>query len=58
MVPEKYGSSMRPVLRLNAGSAPSALRRSHSGAVLRHCQTMARWTGRPEARSPNTVVSR
>ena len=58
LVPEKYGSSTRPVLRLNSASCPSDLRRSQKGAVRRHCHTMARCTGRPEARSHSTEVSR
>ena len=49
---------MSPVFSLNSGSAPSALSASQSAAVRRHCQTMALWTGRPEARSHRMVVSR
>ena len=56
-VAEKYGS----------GSEPGALRRSTRRAarapdivraVRRSCQTMARCTGRPVARSQMTIVSR
>ena len=37
---------------------PSALRRAHSSAVRRSCQTIARWIGSPVARSQTTTVSR
>ena len=53
-VAEKYGSGTRPV-RSRMRSAGSARQRS---AVRRSCQTMARPTGLPVARSQRTVVSR
>ena len=57
-VPEKYASSTRPVRCRTTASRPAAFSASHSGAVRRHCQTIARWTGRPVARSQTIVVSR
>ena len=39
-------------------SAPSALSLAQVGGVRRSCQTMARWIGRPLARSQTSVVSR
>ncbi len=58
LVAEKYGSSRRPVRACTSGSAPSARSRSQAAAVRRSCQTMARWTGAPVARSHTTTVSR
>ncbi len=58
LVPEKYGSSSRPVRRATSGSSPSALRRAQASAVRRSCHTIAGATGRPFARSHSTVVSR
>ena len=51
---EKYGSQTRPVLS-RTSSAGSRAQRS---AVRRSCQTIARCTGRPVARSHTTAVSR
>ena len=42
LVPEKYASSTRPVRDCRKSACPSARSRSHSGAVRRSCQTMAR----------------
>ena len=58
LVPEKYASSTRPVRDCRKSACPSARSRSHSGAVRRSCQTMARASGRPVARSQISVVSR
>ena len=58
LVAEKYGSSSSPVRLTSstaAGSLPSTRQRS---AVRRSCQTMARCTGFPVARSHTTTVSR
>ena len=58
LVAEKYGSSSSPVRRTSStalGSRSSSRQRS---AVRRSCQTMARCTGRPVARSHTTTVSR
>src|SRR5205807_8681732 len=41
LVPEKYASTTRPVLRLINGVSPRALSRSHAAAVRRSCHTMA-----------------
>ncbi len=57
-VPEKYASAMSPVRSWMTWSKPSALRRSHIGAVRRHCQTMALANGWPVLRSHSNVVSR
>ena len=45
LVPEKYASSTRPVRDCRKSACPSARSRSHSGAVRRSCQTMARASG-------------
>ncbi len=58
LVPEKYGSSTRPVLRRNVPSSPSAFSRSQIGDEIRLCQTMALATGWPVAFSQTTIVSR
>ena len=47
-----------PVVSLMYPSMPAARRRSHSGAVRRHCHTMALHTGMPVTASQATVVSR
>ena len=57
-VPEKYASMRRPVLSVTTGPRPSAFSRSQRGAVRRHCQTMALWTGSPVRASHSMVVSR
>ena len=56
LVPEKYASTTSPVfaVMLAACGASSAQR----AAVRRSCQTIALATGRPDARSHTTVVSR
>ena len=58
LVPEKYASTTRPVLRRIVASCPSAFRRSQIGALTRLCQTMALATGLPVWRSHRMVVSR
>ena len=58
LVALKYGSITRPVFSRTSCSAPSAFNRSHSGALLRSCQTMALWIGSPVWRSQTIVVSR
>ena len=58
LVAEKYGSSTSPVSARMRGSRPWAFSCSHSGAVRRSCQTSARCSGSPVARSHSTVVSR
>jgi hypothetical protein len=57
-VPEKYGSSNRPVRAVISGSMPLARRLLQASAVRRSCQTIALDTGRPVARSHSTTVSR
>ena len=49
---------IRPVFAVIAGSWPSAFSLAQMSAVRRSCQTMARWTAWPVARSHTTVVSR
>ncbi len=49
---------IRPVLAEIAGSWPSPLSLAQMSAVRRSCQTMARCTAVPVARSHTTVVSR
>ena len=49
---------IRPVLAVIAVSWPSAFNRAQISAVRRSCQTMARCTAVPVARSHTTVVSR
>src|SRR3954463_6016687 len=49
---------IRPVFAEIAGSWPSLLSRAQMSAVRRSCQTMARCTACPVARSHTTVVSR
>ena len=49
---------IRPVLAVIAGSWPSAFSLAQISAVRRSCQTMARCTAWPVARSHTTVVSR
>ncbi len=58
LVPEKYGSRIRPVRSRTSGSLPSALSCAHKAAVRRSCQTIALWTGSPVLRSHTTTVSR
>ena len=58
LVPEKYGSSRRPVAAVTAGSWPAATKALQVSAVRRSCQTMAWWMGSPVRRSHTTVVSR
>jgi hypothetical protein len=58
LVPEKYGSSSRPVTSVTRSSAPALISRSQAAAVRRSCQTMAGWIGSPVARSQMTTVSR
>ena len=58
LVPEKYGSSSSPVLRVNFGSSPFFLSFWHIAAVRRSCHTMALWIGLPVALSQTTTVSR
>ena len=58
LVAEKYGSSSRPVRSRTCGSRPAARSPAQASAVRRSCQTIARCTGRPVARSQSTVVSR
>ena len=57
LVPVKYGSMCRPVLRNTSGSAPAATSPSHMGPVLRSCQTIALHRGSPVSRSHTTAVS-
>ena len=57
-VPEKYGSMIRPVVLWMYSSNPCAFSHSHSGAVRRHCQTIALQIGMPVSASQATVVSR
>ena len=49
---------IRPVFAEIAGSWPSAFSLAQMSAVRRSCQTMARCTAWPVARSHTTVVSR
>src|SRR5438552_3666304 len=49
---------IRPVLAEISGSWPSAFSLEQTSAVRRSCQTMARCTAWPVARSHTTVVSR
>ena len=49
---------MRPVLAEIVGSWPSPFNLAQMSAVRRSCQTMARCTALPVARSHTTVVSR
>ena len=49
---------IRPVFSVITGSWPSAFSRAQISAVRRSCQTMARCTALPVARSHTTVVSR
>ena len=58
LVPEKYGSSRRPVLSVTIDSAPSAFSLAQRSAVRRSCHTIALWIGLPVARSQTTTVSR
>ena len=58
LVPEKYGSMTRPVLRCTGSVRPAARSCAHSGSVRRSCQTMALAIGWPVRRSHSTVVSR
>ncbi len=58
LVPEKYASSTRPVLRAKRAAWPDCRRASHRDAVRRSCHTMAFAIGAPVARSQTTVVSR
>ena len=57
-VSEKYASIRRPVFSRIFSSQPSARSSSHRGAVRRHCQTIALYTGRPVSFSQTIVVSR
>ena len=45
LVPEKYGSSSSPVLRVNFGSSPSSELLAHRGGLV--CHTIALWIGLP-----------
>ena len=58
LVPEKYGSIRRPVLRRTSASAPAPRSSSQYSAVRLSCHTMAGATGTEVARSQITVVSR
>jgi hypothetical protein len=58
LVPEKYGSSTRPVLARIVCSAPAARSSAHIPAVRRSCHTMALASGVPVCRSQSKVVSR
>ena len=58
LVPEKYGSRIRPVLAVTSSSCPARRSSSQRWAVRRSCQTMALWMGLPVLRSHTTVVSR
>ena len=57
-VPEKYGSSTRPVRSRTSGSWPASRSSSQRRAVRRSCQTIARCSGSPVSRSHATTVSR
>ncbi|CFT97413.1 Uncharacterised protein [Bordetella pertussis] len=57
-MPEKYASTTRPVRSCSIRPWPSCSSFSHIAAVRRSCQTMARASGRPVARSQIRVVSR
>ena len=58
LVPEKYGSSRRPVSCATRGSCPSSRSRVQMAAVRRSCQTIAR-RGEPRvSRSQSSTVSR
>ncbi len=58
LVPEKYGSSSRPVRAATVSPSPCARSSSHIVAVRRSCHTIAFATGLPVARSHRIVVSR
>ena len=58
MVAVKYGSSTSPVRSRTMGRWPSRSNRAQMSDVRRSCQTMARCSGRPVARSKATRVSR
>ena len=58
LVPEKYGSRIRPVFAVTSPSWPARFSASQRSAVRRSCQTMALWIGLPVLRSHTTVVSR
>ena len=58
LVAGKYASMGSPVFSTTSASNPRAFSASQSGAVLRHCQTIALNTGLPVLRSQTIVVSR
>ena len=53
LVPEKYGSRIRPVLAVTSSSCPARFSSSQRSAVRRSCQTMALWIGLPVAAVPH-----
>ena len=57
-VPEKYASMTRPVFCRNFSVSPLSFKKSQYSEVLRHCQTMAWYTGSPVFRSQTMAVSR
>ncbi len=57
-VPEKYGSSTRPVRSRTSDSTPAARNSSQRAAVRRSCHTIARCRGSPVAGSHTHTVSR
>ncbi len=58
LVPEKYGSSTRPVRSRTSGRAPAAVSSSQRCAVRRSCQTIAVPYGSPVDRFQASTVSR
>src|SRR2546427_12018454 len=58
LVAEKYGSTLRPVMRAMAGSFPARRNDAQRPAVRRSCQTIAGATVLELLRSQTSVVSR
>ena len=58
LVPEKYGSSRRPVSSRTRSSEPSSRMRRQISAVRRSCHTIARRGALSVSRSHSSTVSR
>ena len=58
LVPEKYASITSPVLARKVSTSPLSFRLSQYSDVLRHCHTIAWYTGSPVSLSHTMVVSR